>query len=109
MSAGSRSDTDDSTTVTIRGRTYHLRGDDEAGYLERLAGIVDEKMKEIEATTGTADTTKVAILASLNLADDYLKASRGPATSRRRGNKTDAELTTRLERLTAQLDEALSS
>ena len=93
-------------SVTIFGRTYRLRGDGDSEYLKRLAELVDEKMREVESATGTADTTKIAILASLNLADEYLKAGRHAATSTVR--EDGAERERRLGRLVALLDEALA-
>ena len=91
------------TPVTIFGRTYHLRGDEEGAFLEELASIVDAKMNEVAEATGTADTLKVAILASLNIADDYLKACDG-GTSQSQGGK---EADKRLARMVTLLDEAL--
>ncbi len=92
------------TAVVIYGRTYHLRGSEDPGYLEKLAGIVDAKMREAADATGAADTLKVAILASLNLADECLRAERG--TTRESG--MDAEvLRPRMARMVAQLEEAL--
>jgi cell division protein ZapA (FtsZ GTPase activity inhibitor) len=63
-------------------------------------------MREVESATGTADTLKIAILASLNIADDYLKISRGSgaATSKAFG----AEANRRLVRMATLLDDALS-
>jgi cell division protein ZapA len=97
------------TPVTILGRTYRLRGADDPAYLSELAELVDGKMREIENATGTADTLKVAILASLNIADDYLKATR-ELESGGRGRKPAASgkvQKTRLARLVTLLDEAL--
>ena len=91
-----------STPVTIFGRTYHLRGGGDPEYLTELASIVDGKMREIVEGTGTADTLKVAILASLNLADEYLKAGLDEAAS------TDVRLEKRLGRMVTLLDEALA-
>lgn len=88
------------TAVTIFGRTYHLRGDGDPGYIQELAHEVDRRMREVAQTTGTADTLKVAILAALNLTDEFMQA-------RRAGVSKDAEL--RLGRLVALLDEALAS
>jgi cell division protein ZapA len=101
---------DGTTAVQILGRTYRLRGEGDPTYLVELAELVDGKMREVEAATGTADTLKVAILASLNLADDYRKASRGVPTSKRtRSRDTDDEHDRRLGRLVALLDEALGA
>jgi cell division protein ZapA (FtsZ GTPase activity inhibitor) len=90
------------TAVTIYGRTYHLRGDGDPAYLEELASLVDSKMREVADITSTADTLKVAILASLNIADEYLKASTGAAPRETR------EAGRRLARLVTRLDEALA-
>lgn len=94
--------TEESTAVTIFGRTYHLRGEGDSEYLIELADIVDRKMREVAEATGTADTLKVAILASLNIADDYLKVSREGLAS------GDAAPEKRLARMVALLDEALA-
>ncbi len=91
------------TEVTIFGRTYHLRGAEDGDYLQELAGIVDGKMREVADATGTADTLKVAILASLNLADDYLKARDGAD-----GNEDDPGAAKTLTELTTRLEQALA-
>jgi cell division protein ZapA (FtsZ GTPase activity inhibitor) len=102
MSERAQTEQIDATPVTIYGQTYHLRGNGDPTYLEELASIVDTKMREISEATATADTLKVAILASLNIADEYFGASRVPATSR------DADKAKRLARMVTLLDEALA-
>ncbi|HEX5044230.1 MAG TPA: cell division protein ZapA [Candidatus Polarisedimenticolaceae bacterium] len=94
------SETTTATAVTIAGRTYHLRGNGDPAYLQELASLVDARMRTIAEGTGTADTLKVAILAALNLADDYLQSGR-------RSDRSPAE--SRLEHLVTVLDEALAS
>ncbi len=39
--------------VTIYGRTYHLRGDENSAYIQDLASLVDGKMREVALATGT--------------------------------------------------------
>jgi len=90
------------TAVTIFGRSYHLRGHGDAKYLEELASLVDSRMREIADATQTADTLKVAILACLNVADDYLKSRGGATTSQ------DADADRRLARMITLLDETLA-
>lgn len=90
------------TPVTIYGRTYHLRGNEDGGYLGELAALVDRKMREAAESTGTADTLKVAILAALNIADDYLQIGRSGRRSVEEG------LAEPLARMVARLDEALA-
>ena len=90
------------TAVTILGRTYHLRGNGDPDYLHELASVVDARMRTIAEATGTADTLKVAILAALNLADDYLQSCR-------RSDRSVQDADSRLEHLVTVLDEALAS
>ena len=90
---------DASTPVTIYGKTYHLRGDGDPAYLHELAREVDQRMREVAESTGTADTLSVAILAALNIADECLQARRGPVSS-------DTER--QLSRWVAQIDDALA-
>lgn len=96
------SSTDNPTEVTIFGRTYHLRGAENTAYLQELAQLVDGKMREVADLTGTADTLKVAILASLNIADECLKASSEPSA------KPNAELEKSLVSMVTKLEEALA-
>jgi len=90
------------TAVTIFGHSYHLRGQEDPEYLGELASHVDGRMREIAEATGTADTLKVAILACLNVADDYLRSRRGASTS------LDGDDDRRLTRMISLLDEALA-
>jgi cell division protein ZapA len=96
------SDNVGATAVTILGRTYHLRGHEDPAYLEELASIVDTKMREVAGATGTADTLKVAILAALNIADEYLNARSSSASGQTK------EAGERLARMVTVLDEALA-
>jgi cell division protein ZapA len=58
-----------SIAVDIYDQVYHLRGTDHA-YIERLAQIVDAKMRAVSAHGGTVDSLRVAVLAALNIADE---------------------------------------
>lgn len=62
--------------VEIYGQRYSLRADDDADarHVEKLAEHVDRKMREISQTTPTVDSFKVAILAAVNIADEYFKS-----------------------------------
>lgn len=62
-----------SVTVTIYGQDYTLKGDADTTYVERVAALVDQKMREISQRSDLASTSKVAILAAVNLADDLLR------------------------------------
>jgi len=91
------------TAVTIFGRTYHLRGAEDPQHLSELASIVDGKMREIAEHTGTADTLKVAILASLNIADEYLRSDEDDDTpAGARAEKTLGRMVTMLDEVLAE-------
>lgn len=61
------------TRVKIFNQTYDICGSD-AEHVRRLADLVDSKMREAATITPTVDTAKLAILAALNIADDYYAA-----------------------------------
>ena len=58
-----------SIAVDIYDQVYNLRGTDPA-YIERLAAIVDTKMRAVSAHGNTVDSLRVAVLAALNIADE---------------------------------------
>ncbi len=59
------------TQVEIFGQTYSVRAAAEAEYMQELAAFVDRKMREVAQEAATVDVTKIAILAALNIADDF--------------------------------------
>jgi cell division protein ZapA len=71
--AESQSVAPQSVAVDIYDQVYHLRGTDPA-YIERLAHMVDAKMRAVSAHGGTVDSLRVAVLAALNIADELCAA-----------------------------------
>ncbi len=61
----------DAVIVDIYDQIYQLRGVDPE-YIERLASVVDAKMRAVSAYGATVDTQRVAVLAALNLADELV-------------------------------------
>jgi cell division protein ZapA len=61
--------------VEIFGQQYTLRveGDEQPEYVESLASHVERKMREIAEATPTVDSLKLAILAALNVTDEYFR------------------------------------
>lgn len=57
--------------VDIYDQVYQLRGTDPQ-HIERLASIVDAKMRAVSAHGATVDSLRVAVLAALNIADELL-------------------------------------
>ena len=61
------------TQVEICDRIYAVTGAIDGDYLERLSAYVDGKMREIQESSRTVDTVKVAVLAALNIADELFQ------------------------------------
>src|ERR1700681_409972 len=59
-----------SVRVEIFDQVYNLRGSD-ADYILKLAEYVDGKMRAVSAQTATVDSVRLAVLAALNIADEY--------------------------------------
>jgi len=59
-----------SVRVEIFDQVYNLRGSD-ADYILKLAEYVDAKMRAVSEQTATVDSVRLAVLAALNIADEY--------------------------------------
>jgi len=59
--------------VQIFGHSYTIRGEADQDYITSVAAYVDRKMREITEKLPVASLSKVAILASLNIADELFK------------------------------------
>ena len=89
----------ESVRVEIYDQSYNLRGSDQE-YIFKLAEYVDSKMWAVAGQTATIDSLRLAVLAALNIADEYHILKR----------KYDAianELTLRTRSLSGALDEIL--
>jgi cell division protein ZapA len=58
--------------VKIFGAEYRIKTDQASDHLRRVAELVDRKMREIHTAYPDLATAKVAVLACLNLADEFL-------------------------------------
>jgi cell division protein ZapA len=76
-----------SVRVEIFDQAYNLRGSD-AEYILKLAEYVDAKMRAVAEATNTIDTVRLAVLAALNIADEYhllkRKQDSGPSDYQKR-------------------------
>jgi len=59
----------DAVVVEIYDQIYQLKGPDPE-YIDRLAMMVDAKMRAVSAHGSTVDSLRVAVLAALNIADE---------------------------------------
>nr|WP_124726976.1 cell division protein ZapA [Staphylospora marina] len=60
-------------TVEIYGQQYQLAGKASPGHMRQVASHVDEKMRQIADKHPRLDTTRLAVLSAVNIADDYLR------------------------------------
>ena len=60
--------------VEIHGQRYPIRSALESQYVAELAAFVDEKMRLAARECPAGDTLKIAVLAALNVADEYFRA-----------------------------------
>jgi cell division protein ZapA len=86
--------------VQIFGHSYTIRGEANQDYILGVAAYVDRKMREITEKMPVASLSKVAILASLNIADELFKERAQRETDER-------QVSHRAARLNAVLDELL--
>ena len=85
-------------TVTINGTDYTFMSDESPDYMQKVAGLVDERMSAITAS-GRVNRVDAAVLVAANLADELLK-QQGVAENLRRqvkgyldeANKAKSEL-----------------
>jgi len=70
-----QSEINHSVRITIFGEEYTIRGKVDPALIKRVSDLVDHKMKEVAANTPPHTSEKrIAILAAMNLAGDFLKA-----------------------------------
>lgn len=91
-----------SIDVEIHGAVYHVRSEHDREYMQKLARLVNGKMREIAEQVSTVDSGKIAVLAALNLADELLKS-----TQQQEGERV--QIMEKVAQLSGALDEALDS
>jgi cell division protein ZapA (FtsZ GTPase activity inhibitor) len=60
-------------TVDIFGTPYKLMGNSSTGYMRMVASHVHEHMNKIAKGHPRLDTTRIAVLAAVNMADDFFR------------------------------------
>ncbi|TAK12129.1 MAG: cell division protein ZapA [Acidobacteria bacterium] len=60
--------------VDVQGQKYSVRSELEPAYIAEIANYVDQKMQLAASQLTTADATRVAVIAALNLADELFRA-----------------------------------
>ncbi len=92
--------------VEIYDQIYQLRGTD-AAYIEKLASVVDAKMRAVSAHSTTVDSLRVAVLSALNIADELLTARARLDALAGTATQTQTTMRSRADSLAGMLDEIL--
>jgi len=95
-----------SVSVEIYDQTYHLRASD-PDYIEKLAAMVDGKMRAVSANGNTVDSLRVAVLAALNIADELLRLQESTRLLRGSMSETQTTIRSRANNLSGLLDSIL--
>ena len=88
-------------TVSIAGHEYTMVAAEDAGYVRKVAAHVDAQIQEI-GEQGRLSLSDVAVLAALNIADQYFKEQESCENLRRQVKENLEEAS----RLKLQLSEA---
>lgn len=88
-----------SVRVEIFDQPYNLRGTD-PDYIFKLAEFVDTKMRAVAEQTSTVDSLRLAVLAALNIADEF-------HILKRKYDAISKEMNQRTSSLESALDEVL--
>jgi cell division protein ZapA len=91
--------------VTILSRPYTLRTTGDPAEVQKLAASVDELMLTIASKAPNADSTHIAVLACLHLADRLHDLERDLATLKDRVDRKSVEFAGMLEQLIASAGE----
>lgn len=83
--------------VRIFGQTYSIKAGADSDHIKLVAQYVDEKMREIASATPTVDTLKIAVLAALNITDEFFQM-------RIQKKEVDREFERRAEKINQILD-----
>jgi cell division protein ZapA len=89
--------------VEIYDQIYQLSGTDPE-HIERLAALVDGKMRAVSASGSTVDSLRVAVLAALNFADELVELR---ARMNRKDNPAETFMQSRAGSLMVMLDAVL--
>ena len=92
--------------VEIYDQVYQLRGTD-SEYIQRLAAMVDAKMRAVSAHGATVDSLRVAVLSALNIADELMSLRARFDTLNGSLNQAQSNVRTRTGSLAGMLDEVL--
>ena len=94
--------------VNIYDKKYVISGDADQDYIREIAEFVDTRMREINKLTNEIDSTKIAILTALNIADEFFQLKKSTEeTASAHVEENYGEFEIKIKELTEKLDRGL--
>ncbi len=87
--------------VNIYGEEYPITGSNDAGYISRIADLVDSRMKEIASSSRCKTLDKLAILTALSFASELCEKTDDLSGK-------DSEMSVRMDGVISSLEKALA-
>ena len=98
--------------VNLLGRDYKVAcKEHERAELMEAVSFLDERMREIREASKSAGADRIAVMAALNIANDFLKlrnAPPAPVVAAADGNVDGANARRRIQAMQAAIDQALA-
>ncbi len=95
--------------VTVAGRNYRLRSDEDGADLEAVARLVNERIGDIQKAGPHLEKEEVAILAALNVGDELLRQRAASESQSDAVETAVAAVRSRLADLVGRMEQAAPS
>jgi len=89
--------------VEIMGREYNIRSDEGEERVKKIAEYVDEKLRKIAEISKTTSTLNAAILAAMDIANEYFEALEGRTHLRQRMEEIETQSGRLIERINSKI------
>ena len=86
--------------ISIMGQKFMIKSDSDYDYVTHVAKNVDQKINEVLQNTKSVASLNVAILAAMNIADEYFKFQRD---KKERFNKVEKKIEDLIELIDLQI------
>ena len=92
--------------VVIFDQEYFIRGQLDEAYIQKLGEFLDGRMRAIAGRTRTVDSMRIAVLAALNIADEFHQIKARYEEKTRRVDEKVEECSRLLDRYLKESDSA---
>jgi len=89
--------------VEIMGREYNIRSDEGEERVKKIAQYVDEKLRKISEISRTTSTLNAAILAAMDIANEYFDALEGRTHLRQKVEEVETKSGRLIERIDSKI------